>query len=179
MVTLKNISIVTVISSLAMLGLFVTSIFAISDRVVESENEIDELTNQLSLMETQIEDKKHENIITRVMNAKTLLDSCNPSLENTNELNHMLSNAIKLASLERKFVEAEIQLNESAEYLKECEYFIQYQETDSLMKAFALGEGRVAIQNTGSQPLVQAESISAKTLPHGIVLFCDVHYSLQ
>ncbi len=22
-------------------------------------------------------------------------------------------------------------------------------------------------------------SISAKTLPHGIVLFCDVHYSLQ
>ena len=27
--------------------------------------------------------------------------------------------------------------------------------------------------------LQDGHSISAKTLPHGIVLFCDVHYSLQ
>ena len=27
--------------------------------------------------------------------------------------------------------------------------------------------------------LVDGHSISAKTLPNGIVLFCDVHYSLQ
>jgi len=27
--------------------------------------------------------------------------------------------------------------------------------------------------------LEDGHSITAKTLPHGIVLFCDVHYSLQ
>jgi hypothetical protein len=27
--------------------------------------------------------------------------------------------------------------------------------------------------------LADGHCISAKTLPHGIVLFCDVHYSLQ
>jgi len=27
--------------------------------------------------------------------------------------------------------------------------------------------------------LQDGHSITAKTLPHGIVLFCDVHYSLQ
>ena len=27
--------------------------------------------------------------------------------------------------------------------------------------------------------LKDGHSITAKTLPHGIVLFCDVHYSLQ
>lgn len=152
MVNASNISIASVISSLAMLTIFVTSIFTISDRVVESENEIDELSNQLSLMESQIEDKKHENIITRIMNAKTLLDSCEPHPTNSNELNHLLSNAIKLASLEKKFTEAEAQLNESIEYLKECEFFSQSNIDNLSMASTALGEGMIK----SSLPLVQA-----------------------
>ena len=166
MVTQKNISIVTVIGTLATLGALVTSVFAISDRVVQSENEIDELTKQLSLLETQIEDKKHENVITRIMNAKSLLDSCDPSPDNTNELNHLLSNAIKLASLEKKFEESETQLNEAAEYLGECEFFNQSQEKNRSWTTSTMGmiqAGRVLqtignidtnIKNTGQATMI-------------------------
>ena len=136
MVNASQISIASLISSGSMLTLFITGLFTISDKLVETENEIDQLTKQLSLLETQIEDKKHENVVTRIMNAKALLDSCNPSTENAIGLNHQLSNAIKLASLEKKFDEAETELNKTVGFLKECDYFNQSPITNGSIPTF-------------------------------------------
>ena len=42
------------------------------------------------------------------------------------------------------------------------------QSSVSLVECYVCGKG-----------LQDGHSITAKTLPHGTVLFCDVHYSLQ
>lgn len=171
MVSPTNISIASVITSLSMLALFITSIFSISDRLTESEQQVDELTTQLSLMETQIEDKKHENAVTRIMNAKALLDSCQPILENKDEINHILSNAIKLASLEKKFDESEIQLDSVITYLRDCDFFIEtipntasMASTDSFQRIQAISSYLPLIRASAqSAPITQDPTVNSET----------------
>jgi hypothetical protein len=165
-----------------MAALFLTSSTQFTEKFTQAENQIKILTAQMTLMETQIEDKKHENIVSRIMNAKILLDSCKPPLRNTDKINHILSNATKLATLEKKFDEAEMQLDSVSVYVKNCDFFTKPIENTNPavsiegLSAFTSFSGLVVaspppnVTVTG-EPIVTSETnLTAPALPLGILL---------
>jgi len=96
------------------------------DNVHQSEEEIKQLSNQLELLDEQLEDLKHENIITRVHNAKEILEFCDMSIDEKNNLLSFLSNSIKEATLRQNYELAEINLKKVIPFLMECEVYPKF-----------------------------------------------------
>ena len=103
-----------------------TGVLSVHDRFEQSEEQIEQLESQLDLMEAQLEDKKHENIITRINNAKLILDNCSISNSEKNIILEKLSNGIKQATLLEDYAPAEEQLNLVVDELQNCSIYPEY-----------------------------------------------------
>ena len=103
-----------------------TGVLSVHDRFEQSEEQIEQLESQLDLMQAQLEDKKHENIITRINNAKLILDNCSIPNSEKDVILEKLSDGIKQATLLEHYAPAEKQLNSVVDELKECSIYPKY-----------------------------------------------------
>lgn len=128
MVKLNKITFSGILSAIAIsIGSLGTSVTLVDD-VHESEEEINEISDQLELVEEQLEDLKHENIITRIHNAKEILEFCDMPTDEKNKLLTHLSNAIKEATLQQNYQLAELNLNKVIPELMNCQVYPPFEE---------------------------------------------------
>jgi len=116
-----KISTIALLTSVAAIGSIIVSGILIYDRFVQTENEIQQINTQLELMTEQLEDTRHENIITRINNAQVILANCDIDKEEKSVIGRNLYDAARNATLLNDFDGAEATLNQHAEDLSNCE----------------------------------------------------------
>lgn len=79
------------------------------------------INNQLDLMDAQIQDTKHENIITRINNARGILWVCDIDHKEKSRIDRILFDASRSATLLNDFDGAEKTLNQFVDDLNNCE----------------------------------------------------------
>ena len=123
---LNKITISGILSAIALsIGSLGTSVTLIDD-IHQSEEEIKQISGQLELLDEQLEDLKHENIITRIKNAEEMLRFCDMSIEEKNTILLQLSSALKEATLQKNYSVAETTFNKVIPDLMTCEAFPEF-----------------------------------------------------
>lgn len=104
---------------------------ALFDKFNQSEEQISQLKNEIDLMNAQLEDKKHENIVTKIKNARLMLDYCDIPISEKNEILQKLSQGIKEATLLGNYDNAKNEFDSVVNNLVKCEVYPQYYENKS------------------------------------------------
>ena len=117
----EKLSIIALLTAVATVVGIITGGLAIFEKFEQSEAELSRLNNELELMAVQFEDKKHENIITRIKNADLVLSICDElSFSETNSIRQMLFESSKSAMLIQDFEKAEEMLEGVMDDLMVC-----------------------------------------------------------
>ena len=133
MVNTRNLSIAGVISAIFMSIGSVSGTYSLYGDLDKSNEEMERVSNELELMKTQLEDKKHENIVTRINNAKMMLDNCNTPISEKNAMLEKLSSGIKQASLMKDYDLAEKRLDDVKSYLMSCQVWKDYSPENQMI----------------------------------------------